>query len=60
MNIITLMEQFYLHDSFIENIGYKFFKDQLVLTVNFCNWAQSNYKEGEPENIIGNFIFVGG
>lgn len=58
MNIATFIEQFYLHDSSINNIGYEFFKNQFVITINMCNWMQDNFKEGQdPDHLIGNFIF---
>lgn len=58
MKILQFIEQFYLHDSSIENIGNDFFKDQLVMTVNLCNWAQNTYCPGiDPDHYIGNFVF---
>lgn len=60
MNISTFMEQFNLHDSWLENIGFSFFKDQLVLTVILCNWAQDHFRQGiDEDQVIGNFIFKG-
>lgn len=58
MKILQFIEQFYLHDSSIENIGNDFFKDQLVMTVNLCNWAQKTYRPGiDPDHYIGNCVF---
>lgn len=57
MDIPTFLEQFNLHDSYIENIGYELLNSSLIITLNFCNWAQADYKSNEPENLIGNLIF---
>ncbi len=60
MRILEFVEQFYLHDSSLENLSYDAFKDQLILTVNLSNWAQDNFnKDVDQDHVIGNFIFNG-
>lgn len=59
MNITNFIQEFNLYDSFIENIGNTFFKNQLVITVDLCKWQQPDYKDGQPDHVIGNFVFSG-
>lgn len=59
MNLLTFMKRFYLHDSLIENLSFNSFDNELIMTVNFCNWQQPYFKPHNPQNIIGNFIFKG-
>lgn len=58
MDISTFIKKFNLHDSGLENFGFNLYKNQLVLTVNLCNWAQDDFKQGIcPDHIVGNFVF---
>ncbi len=59
MDIKTFKEHFYLKYSLVENIGFEFYKNQLVITLNFANWMQETYDQTQPQHIIGNFVFTG-
>lgn len=57
MDISIFQEQFNVHDSYIENIGFELLNGNLIITLNFCNWAQADYEPNQPENLIGNLTF---
>ncbi len=59
MDILSFMNQFDLHDSGIENIGHEFYEDQLIITINLCNWRQTSFKDDQKKNIVGNLVFSG-
>lgn len=59
MEILDFIDLFDLKQSFIENIGFEYFNNQIVLTVFLCNSKQPTYQDHEPNNIIGNFVFTG-
>ena len=51
MTVNELLEKYYFHDSCITSINYNSESKQLNITMDFCNWAQSWYKDEDPENI---------
>ena len=49
MTIQELNHKYNFHDSSIINIDYSSEKKQLIIILIFCYWAQTWYKEGDPE-----------
>lgn len=49
MNIEELVEQYYFHDSLIENISYIPDQNKVVMLIDFCCWLQPNYNPGSKE-----------
>lgn len=50
MKIIDFFETYNFHDSLLENVVYKSDSKELCFEINFCYWAQDNFKEGDKEN----------
>jgi len=46
-----------LHDSLIESVVHDAINNNVIITIDLCNWLQSNYVEEEPENKIVHMIF---
>ncbi len=60
MSINTYFDRFYLRNSLVYNIGHVFVTDQLIMTIDLCNWAQLDFQKGvDPDHVIGNLIFSG-
>jgi len=59
MTIQELDNKYYFHDSMITNISYIESDHKLIISMEFCNWAQSWYKEGDPELVELKLIFYG-
>lgn len=59
MTIEELNNKYYFHDSMITNINYLAGEKILIILMDLCNWAQENYKEGEPELLKLEIIFEG-
>ncbi len=59
MTIQELREKYYFHDSCITRIDYFSEDKRLTITMDFCQWAQNWYKEGEPENVWLKLTFYG-
>lgn len=59
MTIQELDEKYYFHDSMITNISYLVSDFKLIITMEFCNWAQNWYIEGDPELVEFKLIFNG-
>lgn len=58
MDILTIIDAFNFHDSPLYNIAYNSHKNELILTIDLCNWAQVDFKKDiDPDHIIGNLIF---
>ena len=55
MNIEGFDKKCCLHDSSIEFASFN--DGKLVLNIQLCNWAQDDYKEGEPEIVLATFVF---
>lgn len=51
MTAQELIKKYDLHDSCITNISYTRESKKLEITLDFCQWAQSWYKDDMPENI---------
>lgn len=54
MNIEEFDKKYCLHDSSIEFASFN--DGKLVLDIQLCNWAQDDYKEGEPEIVLATFV----
>ena len=59
MTIQELDNKYYFHDSMITTISYSAETENLTFTIEFCNWAQEWYKEGDPELLKMELIFEG-
>ena len=59
MTIQELNTQYYFHDSMITNVSYSAETQRLIFIIEFCNWAQEWYKEGEPELLKMEIVFEG-
>lgn len=49
MTIQELCKKYYFHDSMITKISYSKDIKELEFMLEFCNWAQNDYKENDPE-----------
>lgn len=49
MKIEELNEKYYFHDSIVEKILYDEKQQVLEMYLDFCFWAQDEYKESDPE-----------
>ena len=49
MTIEELNKKYYFHDSCITKIEYDPSLKTLCFYMDFCNWAQADYKESDPE-----------
>ena len=59
MNAKEFIENYYMHDSWIENVEVLDGGTKLLFTVGFAFWMQEGYKESDPETGIINVIFDG-
>ena len=59
MTIQELQNQYNLHDSCIKRIDYSEDEKILVFQIDFCNWDQEWYKEGDPEFVELSLTFKG-
>lgn len=57
MTISELTETYYFHDSAIAEITHDDRLHQLVITIEFCFWAQEAFKEGMPETGLIKLVF---
>ena len=57
MNCSELISRYNLHDSLLESITVSDDGLTAVLIIDFCNWAQDQYKETEPETYLIRVIF---
>ena len=58
MKCSELVSQYILHDSLLETITVSDDGRTVVLLIDFCNWAQDQYKETEPETYLIRVIFL--
>ena len=59
MTINELSKLYYFHDSLLDNIEINRDRFTVVLTIDFCFWAQAGYKESDPETGIIKLSFSG-
>lgn len=59
MTINELNKAYYFHDSLLDNIEINRNRSTVVLTIDFCFWAQAGYKESDPETGIIKLSFSG-
>ena len=59
MTIKELIKKYYFHDSCITYINYLSNISRLEITIDFCQWAQSWYKDDMPENILIKLVLSG-
>ena len=52
MKCSELISQYDLHDSLLEAVAVSDNGHTVDLTIDFCNWAQNQYKETEPETYL--------
>ncbi len=57
MTLSELNQSFNFHDSFIDSIQFAKQRNEVFLTIDFCNWMQKGYKAGEPETSEIQFVF---
>ncbi len=57
MKCSELISQYNLHDSLLESVTVSNDGLYVVLIIDFCNWAQEQYKETEPETYLIRLIF---
>ena len=57
MFIDDFVTKYEMHDSLVLNIVLE--RNSLILTIDFCFWMQSDYKEGETETGIVKVVFEG-
>lgn len=59
MKLEELDKYYYFHDSLLDNIKINREQATVVLTIDFCFWAQTDYKEADPETGIIKLVFSG-
>ncbi len=59
MSLKKSADQIILHDSVVNKYTYNSDDKRLCLLLELCNFMQPWYKEGEPENLCGQFVFSG-
>jgi len=59
MTIKQLTDKYYFHDSCVTNITFSAETQRLIITMDFCQWAQEWYTEKEPENVWLKLTFHG-
>lgn len=52
MTIQNFADEYYLHDSYFEDVLYDESSATVVMKINFCFWMQDKFKEGDDENGI--------
>lgn len=52
MTLKELNSNYYFHDSLLDKIEVDRVQATVVLTIDFCFWAQEDYKETDPETGI--------
>jgi hypothetical protein len=57
MKVVNLIKDNNFHDSCLENLFYVEKMRTLSLVIDFCCWAQKDFKEGDAENKIVNLKF---
>ncbi len=57
MKILDFIKAYYFHDSLLENFNYNAERKELTFEIDFCYWAQENFKDGEKENGSVKVIF---
>lgn len=59
MKIQDFDKKYYFHDSLVDSIIYNSEKHELVITFDFCYWAQADYKKNKPETGLLRVTFKG-
>lgn len=59
MTIQELRKKYYFHDSCITRIDYIKESKDLIITMDFCQWAQEWYDKSKPENVWLRVTFHG-
>ncbi len=57
MMLSEMNQTFNFHDSFIDSIQFNKQQSEVILEIDFCNWMQRDYKDGEPETSKVQFTF---
>ncbi len=57
MKCSELVNRYNLHDSLLESVTVSNDGLTVVLIIDFCNWAQDQYKETEPETHLIRIVF---
>ncbi len=58
MKLCEFAERYNLHDSLLERIVFDEAKKTAELTIDFCYWQQSDYRENDPETGLVTLLFV--
>ncbi len=58
IDITTFFHEFSFKDSVLENIGYEFYNNQIVITINWFDHSWSS-SEKDDQRILVNFVFDG-
>ena len=59
MTIFELQRTYYFHDSLLDNIEIDREQSTVTMIIDFCFWAQEDYKESDPETGIIKLSFSG-
>ena len=59
MKLNELLEKYYFHDSGYNGIVYNSATHNAIIEVDFCNWMQDYFKEGQEQNLIIRLVFSG-
>ncbi len=59
VTIKELDENYYFHDSCITHISFSEEHKELEIVLDFCNWAQKDYKSDDPELVELKLTFYG-
>jgi hypothetical protein len=57
MKITELVKKYYFHDSGIAKVEFDPEAQEAILLIDFCNWMQKDYSDGEEENIVLKLLF---
>jgi len=52
MRLDELLKKYCFHDSLLESIAYNEQLKTAVFEIDFCNWAQENYTDAQPETMM--------
>ena len=59
MTLHDFVENYYLHDSFIESISQNEEHGSIEFIINFCYWMQDDFTEGSRETGLIELVFTG-
>jgi len=59
LSSMTALQEYYLHDSLIEEVLYLPAERRVEIRIELCNWLQLGYRESDPETLKVCLVFEG-